>query len=122
MQTVNKQDLNRKRPAPATDIPMDIKFVKTKEKQKVIICHIIAVSMHLSTNKRLRASVFAKTLKKEIGDLKNFFKEIGLNLEPIKNEHTGEPDIMLHLYPKNKDKQDANILEKAKIRDRTKSE
>jgi len=44
--------------------------------------------------------VLARTLKKEIGDLKNFFKEIGLSMEAIKNEATGEPDVMVYLQGK----------------------
>jgi len=80
-----------------------MKFVKTKERQKILICHIIAISLHLSSFKRLRASIFARTLKKEIGELKNYFKEIGLTLESCKNEKTGEPDIMLYLSGAKKD-------------------
>lgn len=74
--------------------------MKTKERQKVLICHIIALSVQLSQFKRLKASVLARTLKKEIGDLKNFFKEIGLSMETTKNEGTGEPDIMVYLQKK----------------------
>jgi len=46
----------------------------------------------------LRASVLARTLKKGISDLKNFFKEIGLRMEACKNEKTGEPDLMIFLH------------------------
>ena len=74
--------------------------MKTKERQKVLMCHIIALSVHLSQFKRIKASVLARTLKKEIGDLKNFFKEIGLSMEAIKNEATGEPDVMVYLQGK----------------------
>ena len=55
------------------------------------------MSVYLSFNQRIRASVLAKTLKKEVGDLKNFFKELGLHMEPIKNEKTGEPDILVSM-------------------------
>lgn len=58
------------------DLP-DVKFVKTQDLQKILLCNIIGVSVHLAWNQRLRASVLAKTLKKEVGDLKNFIKEVG---------------------------------------------
>ena len=67
-------------------------------------CHIIAISIHLSSFKRLRASILARTLKKEIGELKNYFKEVGLTIEACKNEKTGEADLMLYLTaPKKQD-------------------
>ena len=65
-----------KRGEPEGELP-DVKFVKTKDLQKVLLCNIIGVSVHLAWNQRLRASVLAKTLKKEVGDLKNFIKEVG---------------------------------------------
>tara|TARA_B110000285_G_C14964572_1_gene533385 strand:+ start:715 stop:846 length:132 start_codon:yes stop_codon:yes gene_type:complete len=43
-----------------------------------LLCNIIGVSVYLAFNQRIRASVLARTLKKEVGDLKNFFKELGL--------------------------------------------
>ena len=75
----------------------DFKFVKTKELQKVLMCHIIGIAVHLAKNNRLKGSVLAKTLKKNIGELKNFIKEVGLNVEAHKNEKTNEPDIMIFL-------------------------
>ena len=57
------------------------------------------MSVFLSFNQRIRASVLAKTLKKEVGDLKNFFKELGFHMEAMKNEKTGEPDIMVSMAP-----------------------
>jgi len=69
-----------------------------------LTCHIIAISIHLSSFKRLRASILARTLKKEIGELKNYFKEVGLTMEACKNEKTGEADLMLYLTaPKKQD-------------------
>mgnify|MGYP003893906953 CR=1 FL=1 len=90
----------------SSSAPQDIRFVKTKDKQKVLMCHIIAISLHLSSFKRLRASIFARVLKKDIGELKNFFKEIGLTMEACKNEKTGEPDVMLYLTNPKKEKQE----------------
>ena len=69
-----------------------------------MLCNIIGVSVFLAFNQRIRASVLAKTLKKEVGELKNFFKELGLGMEPTKNEHTGEPDIMVFMSGSNKNK------------------
>lgn len=86
--------------------PVDVKFVKTKDKQKTLLAHIIAAAMHLSSNKRMRASVFSKTLKKEVHELKNYFKEVGLGMEATKHEPTGEPDIMLHLPGAKRDHKD----------------
>lgn len=103
IQSVNMNDL-RKKKGPnhsAGDKPVTIKFVKTKEKQKILLCYIIAASMHISTYKRLRAQIFARTLKMEVGDLKNYFKDIGLTMESIKNKD-GEADIMLYLYAQKK--------------------
>lgn len=68
----------------------DFKFVKTRELQKVLICNIIGVAIHLATNNRLWASVIAKTLKKEVSDLKNFIKELGFVMEVTKNEKTND--------------------------------
>lgn len=62
----------------------DVKFVCTKELEKILLCNIIGVSVHLAFNQKLRASVLCKTLKKSVGDLKNFFKEVGLSMEAIK--------------------------------------
>ena len=61
------------------------------------MCHIIGISVHLAQNNRLKGSVMAKTLKKNIGELKNFIKEVGFSIEPYKNVKTDEPDIMIYL-------------------------
>lgn len=97
VQEINRGEMRgAKRGEPEGEIP-DVKFVKTKDLQKVLLCNIIGVSVHLAWNQRLRASVLAKTLKKEVGDLKNYIKEVGFLMEPIKNEKTGEPDLMIYL-------------------------
>lgn len=77
--------------------------------------------MNLSVYKRIRASVLSKTLKKEVHDLKNFFKEIGLSMESAKNDHTSEPDIMLYLSPPKKADKEAELNDKSP-RARAKSE
>ena len=105
VQEVNQGEANRGRPPQrkhslAEQDPgsgPDIKFVKTKELQKVLICNIIGVAVQLASNNRLRASVLAKTLKKNVADLKNFFTEVGLTMEACEKAKTGESDIMVHL-------------------------
>ena len=86
--------------------------------------HIIALAINLSNYQRIKASIIARALKKEIGELKNYFKEVGLSMEAIKDEKTGEPDLMLYLQTlKKKEQQDlfpAGELETT--RDRAKSE
>ena len=95
--------------------------MKTKDLQKVLMCHIIAVSVHLSQYNRIRGSVLAKTLKKDIADLKNFIKEIGLGVEPFKNEKTGEPDLNVFLKEGRIRKNDKEIAS-VKVKERSKSE
>ena len=96
LQHVNKNEMGHSKHKQQSEA-VDVKFVKTKDKQKTLLSFIIAAAMHLSNHKRMRASVFAKTLKKEVHELKNYFKEVGLAMEATKNESTGEPDIMLFL-------------------------
>jgi hypothetical protein len=74
----------------------EVKFVKTGELQKSLICSIIGVAVHLAHNRRLWGSVLAKLLKKQQGDLKNFIKELGFVVEAIKNEKTNEQDLLIH--------------------------
>jgi hypothetical protein len=73
-----------------------VKFVCTKELEKILLCNIIGVSVYLAMNQRLRASVLCKTLKKSVGDLKNYFREVGLQVEAIKNQQ-GEADLSIYL-------------------------
>uniref|UniRef100_A0A7S3FTU5 Uncharacterized protein n=1 Tax=Strombidium rassoulzadegani TaxID=1082188 RepID=A0A7S3FTU5_9SPIT len=75
----------------------DIKFVKTKELQKVLIINIIGVAVNLARNNRLWASSIAKTLKKDVGDLKNFVKELGYTMEVQKNLKSNEQDLIIYL-------------------------
>ena len=97
VQEINRGEIRNKRGQTQEEEIPDVKFVKTKDLQRQLLCNIIGVSVYLSMNQRIRASVLAKTLKKEVGDLKNFFKELGLHMEPIKNEKTGEPDILVSM-------------------------
>ena len=63
VQTVDRSRMGGKNKGNAA---INIKFVKTKEKSKVLMCHIVAAAMHLSTQKRMLASILVKTLKKEM--------------------------------------------------------
>lgn len=54
--------------------------------QKILICNIIGVAIQLARGNKIRGSLFAKILKKDLSDLKNYFKEVGLIFEPFKNE------------------------------------
>ena len=80
----------------------DFKFVKTKEKQKLLLCNLIGVTLQLSRGNRIRASKLAEMLKKEASELKNYFKELDLGIEARKNEKTGEEDLMIFLNQKKK--------------------
>ena len=54
--------------------------------QKILICNIIGVAIQLARGNKIRGSLFAKILKKDLSYLKNYFKEVGLIFEPFKNE------------------------------------
>ena len=95
VQQVNRGELRGKKQLEAADLP-DVKFVCTKELERSLLCSIIGVSVHLAMNQRLKASVLCRHLKKNIGDLKNFFREVGLNMEAIKDTK-GEADMMLYV-------------------------
>lgn len=65
-----------------------------------MLCHLIGVTLELARGNKLRASKLSEMLKKEISELKNFFKELDLSMEACKNEKTGEADLMLYLNSK----------------------
>lgn len=98
----------------------DVKFVKTKELQKLLVCHIVGIAVHLAQNNRLKAAVLAKTLKKDVNDLKNFFKEIGLTLESFKAAD-GKAELMIFLHERKARKNDKEIVGEMKTK-RAKSE
>ena len=100
----------------------DIKFVKTKDLQKVLMCNIIAVSIYLAQFNRIRGSVLARTLKKDISELKNYIKEIGLSVEPFKNDKTGDADLHVFLREGRKNKNDKEIGSVVAVKGRAKSE
>lgn len=58
------------------------------------------MALQLARNNRIRASKLSEMLKKETGELKNFFKELGVGMESCKNEKTGEADMMICLSQK----------------------
>lgn len=55
--------------------------MKGKEDLKTLTLHIIGLVVHMSTQKRSRGSFLARILKKDISELKNYFKELGLVTE-----------------------------------------
>ena len=94
----------------------DVKFVKTKELQQVLVCHIIGIAVHLAQNNRLKATVLAKTLKKDVNDLKNFFK----TTETFKATD-GKAELMIFLHERKARKNDKEIVGEMKTK-RAKSE
>ena len=62
-----------------------------------MICNIIGVAIQLARGNKVRGSLFASILKKDLSDLKNYFKEVGLIFEPFKNEKSKEADLMIFL-------------------------
>jgi len=69
------------------------KYVKTKDSVKELMCHIIGVLALLA--KQFKASVLSKILKKDLDDLKGYFREVGLSYDPITNDHTGQADFLV---------------------------
>lgn len=54
----------------------------------------------MARGNKIRGSLFARILKKDLSDLKNYFKEVGLTIESFKNEKSGEADLMIFLNDK----------------------
>ena len=61
----------------------EVKFVKTKEKQKLLLVHLIGISIMLSNQSRLRASVLSHMLKKDTSELKQYLRELGVRIETM---------------------------------------
>lgn len=83
----------QKRSNPADqDGKTQFKFLKSKESVKSLILNIIGVVVHLSTRGVSKVSFLQKILKRDINELKNYFRELGLTLDPITitNEESGE--------------------------------
>lgn len=57
------------------------------------MCHMIGILGIL--NKTFKASLVSKILKKDLDDLRSYFKEVGLNYDQIKDEKTGETDYLV---------------------------
>ena len=43
------------------------------------------MAIQLARGNKIRGSLFARMLKKDLSDLKNYFKEVGLIIESFKN-------------------------------------
>ena len=68
--------------------------MKTKEKQRLILLHLMGVSIILSQNSRLRASTLSHMLKKDTSELKQYLKELGVRVETTVGKEGA--DLMLH--------------------------
>lgn len=55
------------------------------------------MAIQLARGNKIRGSLFARMLKKDLSDLKNYFKEVGLIIESFKNEKSKEADLMILL-------------------------
>lgn len=62
------------------------KFLKSKEAVKQLTLHIIGIVVHLSTQRVSKGYFLERILKKNIGDLKSYFTELGLHVEPCKRQ------------------------------------
>ena len=69
-----------------------------------MICGIIALAVQLARGQRLRASVLERIVQKDIQELKNYFKEIGLTTEVSKLGD--KPELMLYWNTRSKKKKE----------------
>jgi len=86
-----------------------LKYVKTRELQKVLICHIIGVCLYLAPNQKLWLSVLCKTLKKDAAELKNYVKEVGFSMTVGKNPKTKETDLLISTLERQQHKKNASL-------------
>uniref|UniRef100_A0A7S3IPU6 Uncharacterized protein n=1 Tax=Strombidium inclinatum TaxID=197538 RepID=A0A7S3IPU6_9SPIT len=96
----DKKQKRRRTPATpeGTEFQPEVKYVKTKEHQRMIMCHIVGVAIHLAQNNQIWGSVLARTLKKDVGDLKQYFKELNFHMEVKKNPKSASSDILVSLH------------------------
>lgn len=96
------------------------KFMKSKEDTKLLMLHIIGLTVYLSSNGSARLSFLARILKKEPAELKNYCVELGLSQEVFKpakkddedNKHHVESDIKVSFKPDYKERNAAAQKEK----------
>ena len=60
------------------------KFIKSKENTQQLTLAVIGAVVHLSTQGKSKGYFLERILKKTIGDLRNYFKELGLVEEATK--------------------------------------
>lgn len=60
------------------------KYVKTKDNTKDLVCHMIAILGMLMLE--FHASLIARVIKRELNDMKSYFKELGFSYDSFKNE------------------------------------
>ena len=70
----------------------DFTFMKSKEDTKLLILHIIGVTVTLSASGAAKGSFIGAILKKDISELKSFCTELGLHVEPFKSEKVSKSD------------------------------
>lgn len=78
--------------AAASESGSQFKFMKSKDAIKTLTLTIIGLTVHLSTQGKSRGYFLERILKKNVSDLKSFFTELGMNVEPTKrhDKETGE--------------------------------
>ena len=69
-----------------------------------MICGIVALAVQLARSQRLKASVLERIVQKDIQELKNYFKEIGLTSEVSRLGN--KPELMLYWNAKSKKKKE----------------
>ena len=70
------------------------KFMKSKDSIQTLTLTIIALVVHLSTQGKSKGYFLERILKKSIGDLRSYFKEVGLMEEPTtRRDRETEKDV-----------------------------
>lgn len=83
-----------------------LKYVKSKELSKKLICYIIAIYSFLvkeGGDTAFRASSIARALKLEVQELRNFFQELGMHYDLGKEGEGEAGDIFVSTVKVRKD-------------------
>ena len=77
---------------PVSDSGSHFKFMKSKEGAKTLTLTLIGLVIHVSTQGKSRGYFLERILKKNASDLKSYFTELGMQVEPCKraDRETGE--------------------------------
>lgn len=76
-----------------------------------MVCAIIALAVQLARGHRLKAHVVERIVQKDIKELKNYFKEIGLTSEVSKLGN--KPELMLYWNARTKKQKEDLTAENA---------